>query len=49
MAELFMAVKQVAESDVLRGAEPLEDMIETYDWFNTAVKGNRIDLVWAEK
>lgn len=48
-AELFMAVKQVAESDVLRGAEPLDDKIETYEWFNMAVKGNRIDLVWPKQ
>ncbi|KAL8667965.1 MAG: hypothetical protein Q9168_007166 [Polycauliona sp. 1 TL-2023] len=47
-AELFMAVKQVVESDVLRGAQPLEDKIETYEWFNMAIKGNRIDVVWPQ-
>ncbi|KAL8988430.1 MAG: hypothetical protein Q9169_008555 [Polycauliona sp. 2 TL-2023] len=45
-AELFMAVQQVVESDVLRGAKPVVDKIETYEWFNMAIKGNRIDLVW---
>ncbi|KAI4269755.1 MAG: hypothetical protein LQ337_007094 [Flavoplaca oasis] len=45
-AELFMAVKRVVESNVLSGAQPLEDKVETYEWFNMAVKGNRIDLVW---
>ncbi|KAL8920142.1 MAG: hypothetical protein Q9172_004624 [Xanthocarpia lactea] len=44
-AELFMAVKQVAESDVLRGSKSVVDKIETYEWFNLRVKGNRIDLL----
>ncbi|KAL8783482.1 MAG: hypothetical protein Q9213_004619 [Squamulea squamosa] len=44
--ELFMAVKQVAESDILRGAKTVVDEIDIYGWFNTAIKGNRIDLVW---
>ncbi|KAL8850407.1 MAG: hypothetical protein Q9221_004639 [Calogaya cf. arnoldii] len=48
-AELFMAVKQVAESDVLRGAQPHKDKIETYEWFNMAFKGNRVDLVWPQE
>ncbi|KAL8863147.1 MAG: hypothetical protein Q9178_000522 [Gyalolechia marmorata] len=47
-AELFMAVKQVAESDVLRGAKSVVDKIETYEWFNLRIKGNRVDLVWPE-
>ncbi|KAL8976930.1 MAG: hypothetical protein Q9205_007169 [Flavoplaca limonia] len=45
-AELFMAVKWVIKSNVLSGAQPLEDRVETYEWFNMAVNGNRIDLVW---
>ncbi|KAL8660288.1 MAG: hypothetical protein Q9202_006699 [Teloschistes flavicans] len=47
MAELSMAVKKVVESDVLRGAKPAQDKLEVWEWFNTSVKGNRIDLVWA--
>ncbi|KAL8703521.1 MAG: hypothetical protein Q9201_003306 [Fulgogasparrea decipioides] len=48
MAELFMAVKRVAEADVLRGAKPVQDKIEVLEWFNAAVKGNRIEIMWAE-
>ncbi|KAL8769064.1 MAG: hypothetical protein Q9209_004850 [Squamulea sp. 1 TL-2023] len=44
--ELFMAIKQVAESDVLRGAKPVADEIDVHGWFNTVIKGNRVDLVW---
>ncbi|KAL8726830.1 MAG: hypothetical protein Q9166_006446 [cf. Caloplaca sp. 2 TL-2023] len=47
--ELFMAVKQVVDSDLLRGARPAKEKIEVYEWFNTAIKGNRIDIVWSEK
>ncbi|KAL9586004.1 MAG: hypothetical protein Q9203_004017 [Teloschistes exilis] len=47
MAELFMAVKKVVESDVLRGARPAQDKIEVWEWFNVAVKGNKIELLWA--
>ncbi|KAI4199309.1 MAG: hypothetical protein LQ350_004691 [Teloschistes chrysophthalmus] len=47
MAELSMAVKKVVESDVLRGARPAQDKIEVWEWFNVAVKGNKIELLWA--
>lgn len=47
MAELFMAVKKVVESDVLMGARPAQDKIEVWEWFNVAVKGNKIELSWA--
>ncbi|KAL8691473.1 MAG: hypothetical protein Q9224_004169, partial [Gallowayella concinna] len=47
-AGLFMAVKHVAESDVLKGAKPVEDNIDVYEWFNTAIKGNKVELIWPE-
>ncbi|KAL8728081.1 MAG: hypothetical protein Q9181_005470 [Wetmoreana brouardii] len=48
MAELFMAVKRVAEADVLRGTKPVQDKIEILEWFNAAVKGNRIEIMCTE-
>ncbi|KAL9582302.1 MAG: hypothetical protein Q9212_003373 [Teloschistes hypoglaucus] len=47
MAELTLAVKKVVESDILRDARPAQDKIEVWEWFNVAVKGNRIELLWA--
>lgn len=46
MAELFMAVEKVVESEVLRGAKPVQDRIEVWEWFNVAMKGNKIELIW---
>ncbi|KAL8806558.1 MAG: hypothetical protein Q9223_003319 [Gallowayella weberi] len=48
-AELFMAVKHVAESDVLKGAKPVEDKIDCYEWFNTTFKGNKLELIWSDR
>ena len=47
--ELFMAFEKMAETDALRGARACQDEIEIYEWFNSSVKGERIDLVWDEK
>lgn len=44
--ELFMAVERVAESGVLAGARAVGEGIEIMEWFNSKVKGGRIELVW---
>jgi cytochrome P450 len=47
--ELFMAVERVAESGVLSGARAVGGRIEIMEWFNSKVKGERIELVWPGK
>ena len=44
--ELFMAVEKLVEADVLKGARPVKEKIEIYEWFNSKVKDGRIELVW---
>ena len=44
--ELFMATERLAEADALRGAKACQDEVEIYEWFNSSVKGERIDLIW---
>lgn len=48
-AELFAAVEKVVESDLLKGAKPVKETIEVWEWFNAAVKGNRIELIWPNR
>ncbi|KAL2222194.1 cytochrome P450 [Thermoascus aurantiacus ATCC 26904] len=45
-AELALATQKVAEADALKGARALRDKIEIYEWFNSRVKDERIELVW---
>lgn len=45
-AELYMAVEKIVESDILRGAKVVQDKVEVWEWFNVAVKGNKIELIW---
>ncbi|KAL8921502.1 MAG: hypothetical protein Q9208_005656 [Pyrenodesmia sp. 3 TL-2023] len=45
-AELFAAVEKVVDFDLLKGAKPTEETIEIWEWFNAAVKGNTINLIW---
>ncbi|KAL2065493.1 hypothetical protein VTL71DRAFT_3163 [Oculimacula yallundae] len=44
--ELYMATEKMAEKDVLRGAKAVQDKIEIYEWFNSSVKGEKIELIW---
>jgi cytochrome P450 len=46
MTELYMATERLVESDVLRGARACQEKIEIYEWFNSSVKGEKIELVW---
>lgn len=48
-AELYMAVEKVVESDILRGAKAVQDKLELWEWFNVAMKGNKIELAWAHE
>lgn len=44
--ELFAATKKVVELDLLKGAETVTQQIEILEWFNSKVKGGKIELVW---
>jgi cytochrome P450 len=44
--ELFMATERLAERDVLRGARAVQPEVEIYEWFNSSVKGEKIELIW---
>ncbi|KAF2847065.1 cytochrome P450 4A10 [Plenodomus tracheiphilus IPT5] len=44
--ELQLATERIGRSNVLEGARVVQDEIEIYEWFNSKVKGERIDLVW---
>ena len=48
-AELFMATERLAESGVLRGARACQDKVEIYEWFNSCVKGEKIELIWEKQ
>lgn len=41
-----MATEKMAERDVLRGARAVQDKVEIYEWFNSSVKGEKIELIW---
>lgn len=43
-AELFFAVKRIAEEDLLGGMECVGDKIEILEWFNSHVVGGKIEL-----
>lgn len=45
-AELFWAVDAIVRKDLLRGARTVKSRIEILEWFNSRVKGGRIELVW---
>lgn len=48
MTELYWATEKIVERDVLRGAKlpnGKED-VEINEWFNSSVKGEKIELVW---
>jgi len=45
--ELFMAVEKLAKSGVLAGSRVVDRKIEILEWFNSKVKGGKIELVWS--
>lgn len=44
--ELLMATERLVESGVLRGARACQEEVQIYEWFNSSVKGEKIELVW---
>lgn len=46
MTELYMGTERVVESGVLRGARAGAEKVEIFEWFNSSVKGEKIELVW---
>jgi hypothetical protein len=46
MTDLCMATEKVIESRVLDGAKACEEKTEIYEWFNSSVKGEKVELVW---
>jgi len=44
--ELLMATEKLAESGVLKGAKACQNTVEIFEWFNSSVKGEKIELVW---
>jgi hypothetical protein len=49
ITELYWATEKIVEGDVLRGARLPRDGkrdVEIYEWFNSSVKGQKIELVW---
>lgn len=46
MTELYMATEKLVESDVLRGARACQKEVEIYEWFNSSVKGEKMELIW---
>lgn len=44
--ELQFATERLARSGVLDGARAVQDKVEIYEWFNSKVKGEKIELVW---
>jgi len=49
MTELYMATERLVLSDVLKGARVVQEEIEIYEWFNSKVEGEEIELVWEKK
>lgn len=45
-SELQIAIRAVAREDLLNGATAVGDNVEIYDWFNSKLVGDRLDLVW---
>ncbi|KAF2678098.1 cytochrome P450 4A10 [Lentithecium fluviatile CBS 122367] len=44
--ELIWATERVVRSGVLNGARAVQDEIELYEWFNSKVRDEKIELVW---
>ena len=45
-AELTLALRGIAESGVLDGAKAVGSSIEILEWFNSKVKGEKIEITW---
>jgi len=49
MMELTLAGRAIVESGLLDGARAVSDKVEIIEWFNSKVKGERIELFWPHK
>lgn len=47
--ELYMTTERLAESGVLRGASIVQQEVEIYEWFNSCVVGEKMELVWRDR
>ena len=45
--ELLLAVRAIAREGLLEGATAVGEKIEMFEWFNSKIKGERIDLRWS--
>jgi cytochrome P450 len=48
LTELYMVAENLAESRVLEGARACQSKVEIYEWFNSSVKGEKIELLWSK-
>lgn len=46
-AELLLALRAVARDGLLEGATALGEEIEIHEWFNSALKGGKLELTWS--
>jgi hypothetical protein len=46
MTELYMMTEKLVESRLLEGAKLCQEKVEIFEWFNSSVKGEKIELVW---
>jgi len=44
--ELQFATERLARSGVLDGARAVRERVEIFEWFNSKIKGGKIELVW---
>jgi cytochrome P450 len=44
--ELQFATERLARSGVLEGARSVQEKVEIYEWFNSKVRGEKIELLW---
>lgn len=44
--ELFLALRAIARENVLDGAHAVGEKIELMEWFNSKIKGEKIELTW---
>lgn len=44
--ELYMATERLVVSNILQGAQACQEKVEIYEWFNSSVKGHKIELLW---
>jgi hypothetical protein len=48
MSAVTLATLKLAQSDLLRGAMVMNDRIEIIEWFNSKVKGEQINIKFAQ-